>query len=132
LPSPILIGTESFWEGIDLPGDLLRLLFLTRIPFPVPDDPLELAKQELAESRGQNPFMTVSLPAAILKFRQGIGRMIRNSDDWGAVVITDSRMGRKNYGQILYDAAGVPVETYDNEGLLVKETAAWLRQMSGK
>jgi ATP-dependent DNA helicase DinG len=130
-PNPILIGTESFWEGIDLPGELLRLLILTRLPFPVPDDPLELAKQEEAEARGENPFMTVSLPAAILKFRQGIGRMIRNSSDWGAVVITDSRMGTKRYGRLFYDAAPSPIENYEHESLLVKETSGWLGQMQG-
>lgn len=127
-PNPIMIGTESFWEGIDLPGELLRLLILTRLPFPVPDDPLEQAKCEEAESRNENPFMTVSLPAAILKFRQGIGRMIRNSEDWGAVVITDSRMGTKNYGRIFFDAAPSPVESYEYESLLVKETSKWLSQ----
>lgn len=128
LRSAILIGTESFWEGIDLPDELLRLLFITRLPFAVPDDPLELARQELAEQRGENPFMTISLPQAVLKYRQGLGRMIRSATDWGAVIITDSRMARKSYGQILVAASPVDVHVADNEGLLVTETAAWLRQ----
>ncbi len=132
MPSPLLIGTEAFWEGIDLPGRLLRLLVMTRLPFPVPDDPLELAKQEQAEARGENAFMNVSLPTAVLKFRQGIGRMIRNSSDWGAVVITDSRMGTKNYGRIFFDAAPAPVEAYEHESLLVKEIAGWLTQMGDR
>jgi Rad3-related DNA helicase len=131
-PNPILIGTESFWEGIDLPGALLRLLIMTRLPFPVPDDPLELAKQEQAEARGENPFVSVSLPAAVLKFRQGIGRMIRNSEDWGAVVITDSRMGRKNYGRILFEAAPAPVEVFDHESLLTKSLLEWFHKQQGR
>jgi ATP-dependent DNA helicase DinG len=132
MPSPLLIGTEAFWEGIDLPGRLLRLLVMTRLPFPVPDDPLELARQEEAEARGENPFMSVSLPAAVLKFRQGIGRMIRNSSDWGAVVVTDSRMGTKNYGRIFFDAAPAPVETFDHESLIVKDISHWLAHMGGE
>jgi ATP-dependent DNA helicase DinG len=131
MPAPLLIGTESFWEGIDLPGRFLRLLIMTRLPFPVPDDPLELAKQEQAEARGENPFMAVSLPTAVLKFRQGIGRLIRNSSDWGAVVVTDSRMGTKNYGRIFFDAASAPVESHDHESQLIKDVGQWLREMGG-
>jgi ATP-dependent DNA helicase DinG len=132
MPSPLLIGTEAFWEGIDLPGRLLRLLVMTRLPFPVPDDPLELARQEEAEARGENPFMSVSLPVAVLKFRQGIGRMIRNSSDWGAVVVTDSRMGTKNYGRIFFDAAPAPVETFEHESLIVRDISRWLADMGEK
>ncbi len=123
----ILIGTESFWEGIDLPDELLRLLFITRLPFAVPDDPLELARQEQAEKKGENAFMTISLPQAVLKYRQGVGRMIRSASDWGAVIITDSRMGRKNYGRILFAASPVQVSVYDNESQLISETAQWLK-----
>ncbi len=125
----ILIGTESFWEGIDLPDELLRLLFITRLPFAVPDDPLELARQEQAEKKGDNPFMTISLPQAVLKYRQGVGRMIRSATDWGAVIITDSRMGKKNYGRILVAASPVPVNVYDSESQLINETSQWLRSM---
>jgi Rad3-related DNA helicase len=132
MPGPLLIGTEAFWEGIDLPGRLLRLLVMTRLPFPVPDDPLELARQEEAEVRGENPFMSVSLPVAVLKYRQGIGRMIRNSSDWGAVIVTDSRMGTKNYGRIFFDAAPAPVETFEHESLIVRDISRWLAEMGGK
>ena len=132
MPSPLLIGTEAFWEGIDLPGRLLRLLVMTRLPFPVPDDPLELARQEEAEARGENPFMSVSLPVAVLKFRQGIGRMIRNSADWGAVVVTDSRMGTKNYGRIFFDAAPAPVETFEHESLIVRDISRLANRYGGE
>ncbi len=127
----ILIGTESFWEGIDLPDELLRLLFITRLPFAVPDDPLELARQEQAEKKGDNAFMTISLPQAVLKYRQGVGRMIRSASDWGAVIITDSRMGRKSYGRILVAASPVQISIYDNETQLVNETAQWLKSKKG-
>lgn len=126
----MLIGTESFWEGIDLPDELLRVLFITRLPFAVPDDPLELARQELAESHGQNAFMTVSLPQAVLKYRQGIGRMIRSKTDWGVVIVTDSRMGRKNYGQILFAASPVEINVFDNEAQLVTEIGSWLKKQN--
>ncbi len=128
LRNAVLIGTESFWEGIDLPDELLRLLFITRLPFAVPDDPLELARQELAEKRGENPFMTISLPQAVLKYRQGLGRMIRSATDWGAVIISDSRMARKSYGQVLVAASPVEMRVYDQEVTLAKETSSWLKE----
>jgi ATP-dependent DNA helicase DinG len=121
----VLIGTESFWEGIDLPGELLRLLILTRMPFAVPDDPLEQARQERAVEVGENAFMTVSIPAAVLKYRQGIGRMIRSAADWGVVVITDSRMGHKRYGQIFMAASPVDVDVCDQEVELIKGVEEW-------
>ncbi|MFH2055767.1 MAG: helicase C-terminal domain-containing protein, partial [bacterium] len=124
----MLIGTESFWEGVDLPDDTLRLLVLTRLPFPVPDDPLEQVKSEQAEAIGQSPFMTVSLPAAVLKFRQALGRVIRSASDWGAVLVSDSRMSRKRYGAIFHDAAGVPVETCEHPSTLLRDLTAWLYQ----
>ena len=127
----ILIGTESFWEGIDLPDDLLRLLFITRLPFAVPDDPLELARQEQAEKKGESPFMTISLPQAVLKYRQGVGRMIRSATDWGSVIITDSRMAKKNYGRILFSASPVEINVYDSEPILISETAKWLNAKKG-
>ncbi len=122
----VLIGTESFWEGVDLPGDLLRLLVLTRMPFAVPDDPLEQARQERATQAGENAFMTVSIPSAVLKYRQGIGRMIRSAADWGVVVVSDSRMGHKRYGQIFIAASPVEVDIYDQEGELISAVNEWL------
>jgi ATP-dependent DNA helicase DinG len=124
----MLIGTESFWEGVDLPDDFLRLLVLTRLPFPVPDDPLQLAKSERALARGENPFTTVSLPTAILKYRQALGRVIRGLSDWGAVVITDSRMARKRYGSLFCSAAAAEVHTQPYESLLIKSVSDWLKR----
>lgn len=128
----MLIGTESFWEGVDLPDDTLRLLVLTRLPFPVPDDPLEQVKSEQAEALGQSPFMTVSLPTAILKFRQALGRVIRSASDWGAVLVSDSRMSRKRYGAIFHEAAGVPVDTAEHPSLLLRDLTDWLYHFRGE
>lgn len=130
-PGATLIGTESFWEGVDLPDDTLRLLVLTRLPFPVPDDPLEQVKSEHAEKLGLSPFMNVSLPTAVLKFRQALGRVIRSASDWGVVLVSDSRMSRKRYGAIFHEAAGVPVDTFEHPSLLCRETADWLHTMAG-
>jgi ATP-dependent DNA helicase DinG len=75
---------------------------------------------------GQNPFMSVSLPTAILKFRQALGRVIRSASDWGAVLVSDSRMSRKRYGAIFHDAAGVPVDTAEHPSLLLRDLTDWL------
>lgn len=122
----VLIGTESFWEGVDLPGDVLRLLVVTRLPFAVPDDPIERAKSEQATARGENPFVSLSLPAAILKYRQALGRVIRGLSDWGAVIVTDSRMARKRYGSLFFEASPAEVQVFQQESLLLKDVASWL------
>jgi ATP-dependent DNA helicase DinG len=122
----VLIGTESFWEGVDLPGDVLRLLVVTRLPFAVPDDPIEQAKGEQATARGENPFVSLSLPAAILKYRQALGRVIRGLSDWGAVIVTDSRMAKKRYGSLFLEASPAEVQVFQQESLLLKDVASWL------
>lgn len=95
----VLMGTHSFWQGIDLPGDLLRGVILMRLPFSVPDRPLEQARIEMLQKQGLNPFICYQLPNAILKFKQGFGRLIRSSNDTGIVAVLDSRIVTKSYGQ---------------------------------
>ncbi|MEC8910566.1 MAG: helicase C-terminal domain-containing protein, partial [Chloroflexota bacterium] len=93
-PNSVLLGTASFWEGVDLPPGLLKALVLTRLPFAVPTDPVVMARSNQYE----NPFSEFSLPQAVLRFRQGFGRLIRNKADRGTIVIMDNRITGKSYG----------------------------------
>ncbi len=95
----LLLGTDSFWEGIDLRGDALEILVLTKIPFPVPSDPLVSAEEERLSELGKSAFGEYSLPQAILTLRQGFGRLIRSKTDRGAVILTDARVLKKGYGK---------------------------------
>jgi ATP-dependent DNA helicase DinG len=95
----VLFGTDSFWQGVDVPGEALSNVIITRLPFAVPDHPLIEARLEYIEARGGNAFREFSLPEAILKFRQGVGRLIRTRNDQGIVVVLDNRILNKQYGQ---------------------------------
>jgi len=95
-----LFATDSFWEGVDAPGDTLRLVIICRLPFRTPGDPVFEARREAIEKRGLNPFMELSLPQAVIKFKQGFGRLMRRSADRGIVAVLDSRIHRKSYGQL--------------------------------
>jgi ATP-dependent DNA helicase DinG len=103
-PRSVLFGTDSFWMGVDVPGEALSNVIITRLPFAVPDHPLIEAKLELIEGRGGDPFTEYSLPEAILKLRQGIGRLIRTKSDRGIIVILDSRILTKPYGRAFLQA----------------------------
>jgi len=95
----VLFGVDSFWMGVDVPGKSLRNVIITKLPFDVPDHPITEAKIEAIEKRGGNAFTEFSLPGAILKFKQGVGRLIRNKSDKGIIVILDSRVVTKTYGK---------------------------------
>ncbi|MDR2134643.1 MAG: ATP-dependent DNA helicase DinG [Treponema sp.] len=96
--SSVLFATDSFWEGVDAPGDTLRLVILCRLPFRSPSDPVFEARRELLEKQGGNPFMDLSLPEAVMKFKQGFGRLMRRSSDHGVVAVLDGRILKKRYG----------------------------------
>ena len=100
----VLFGTDSFWTGVDLPGEALSSVIITRLPFVTPDHPLTEAKLEEIEAKGGDPFQAYSLPEAILKLRQGVGRLIRSSKDRGSIVILDSRILSRPYGKAFLKA----------------------------
>lgn len=107
----VLFGTDSFWAGVDVPGEALSNVIVTRLPFAVPDHPLVASRLEAITEEGGNAFMEYSLPEAILKLRQGVGRLIRSHRDSGCVVILDNRILTKRYGKAFLDALpGAPVE----------------------
>ncbi|MDC7222655.1 MAG: helicase C-terminal domain-containing protein, partial [Spirochaetales bacterium] len=97
--SSVLLATDSFWEGVDVPGDSLRQLIICRLPFRVPTEPILMARVEALEARGGNAFMQISLPEAIMRFKQGFGRLMRSKTDSGVVLILDGRIIQKNYGR---------------------------------
>jgi len=118
-PRAVLIGTDSFWEGVDLPGELLELLIITRLPFAAPTDPVEAARMETVEKEGESWFAGYSIPHAVLKFKQGFGRLIRQRTDKGIIIVTDKRLVKSSYGQIFLNS--VPAELkiiYDQKELL--------------
>jgi Rad3-related DNA helicase len=99
-PRAVLLGTRTFWEGIDLPGEQLSVLMIVKLPFAVPSDPLVAARSKEFD----NPFRDYTLPDAVLRFRQGFGRLIRRATDYGVVVLLDSRVWQKQYGHTFLEA----------------------------
>ena len=99
-PRAVLFATYSFWEGVDISGDALRCVIIVKLPFKVPSEPLMQARCELLASQGNDAFRDYSLPLAIIKFKQGFGRLIRSRSDSGCIVCLDARLVKKNYGQI--------------------------------
>ncbi|WP_407425261.1 helicase C-terminal domain-containing protein [Treponema sp.] len=98
--SSCLFATDSFWEGVDVPGNSLSLVIIVKMPFGVPSDPVFAARSEQISKKGGFPFMELSVPQAVIKFRQGFGRLIRRGDDTGAVVALDRRIIEKSYGKV--------------------------------
>jgi ATP-dependent DNA helicase DinG len=122
----VLLGTDSFWEGVDLPGNTLEILIITRLPFPVPSDPVFAALADNMAKEGRDPFYNLSVPRAILKLRQGVGRLIRTTSDYGIVIITDQRILSQGYGKSFTSALPVAAEKAQNLEELILKAKAWL------
>lgn len=100
----VLFGTSSFWEGVDVPGDALSAVIVVRLPFTSPEDPIFKAKARKLTEEGKNAFQEYALPEAVMRMRQGFGRLIRSSDDQGAFIILDRRIETKSYGKQFTEA----------------------------
>ncbi len=107
-PTSVLFATDSFWEGVDVPGRSLEQIIITRLPFRVPTDPVIQARTEAIEKAGGDPFRDYTIPQAVIRFKQGFGRLIRNRSDRGVVLILDSRIVNKGYGKIFLQSLPEP------------------------
>ena len=96
----ILFGTDSFWEGVDVPGRSLEQVIIARLPFRVPTEPVLEARAQAIEQRGGDPFMEYTVPQAVIRFKQGFGRLIRHRNDRGVVMILDTRVVKRGYGRM--------------------------------
>ena len=124
-PGAVLLGTESFWEGVDLPGEALEVLVIVKFPFAVPTEPIVAAHMERLEKMGINSFLHYSLPEAVIKFRQGFGRLIRTKSDKGVIVILDTRALTKRYGRAFLESLPTRVCTFDSVEKMVKTIQSW-------
>jgi len=104
LGNAVLLGSQSFWEGVDVPGDALSLVVIDKLPFAPPDDPLLAARLAHIERQGGNPFLDYQLPEAVISLKQGAGRLIRTETDRGVLMICDGRLAEKPYGRRILSA----------------------------
>ena len=125
--SSVLFATDSFWEGVDVPGESLSLVVIAKLPFAVPTDPVFAARGERISERGGFPFMELSVPDAVIKFRQGFGRLIRRTDDRGAVVVLDRRIIEKSYGRMFTESVPETKIIYSPLPELIESIGGFLR-----
>lgn len=127
LTHPVLVGSASFWEGIDLPGEVLTLVAIDKLPFAPPDDPVIEARLRECRARGGNPFAEYQLPEAAIALKQGAGRLIRTMGDWGVLMVGDVRLVEKSYGKRLW--RGLPPFARTRE---LNEALAFLSRKAGE
>ncbi len=121
----VLFGTESFWQGVDVPGDALEMLIIVRLPFSVPSEPLAIAQGELLRSEGKDPFLWMSVPEAAIRFRQGFGRLIRSQSDRGVVLILDTRVVTERFGRAFSKSLPTELRQYQSPEDLLGELEEW-------
>ena len=126
--SSVLFATDSFWEGVDVPGDTLHIVILCRLPFRVPSEPVLRARMASIEARGGNPFGELSLPDAVVRMRQGFGRLMRRHDDSGVVLILDPRIVTKQYGAVFLDSLPAARRVIGPAADVLREVASFFRQ----
>ncbi len=122
----VLFATDSFWEGVDAPGEALSVVIICRLPFKVPTDPVVSARMEAIEKRNGNAFMEFLIPEAVMKLKQGFGRLMRKSTDRGAVLILDSRLLRKNYGPFFLDSLPKTARSFKEKNLVLEDVERFL------
>jgi len=126
--SSVLFATDSFWEGVDAPGDTLQMVILCRLPFRVPSEPVLKARMASIEARGGNPFGELSLPDAVMRMRQGFGRLMRRHDDSGVVLILDPRIVTKKYGSVFLESLPPARRVIAPAAEVLREVTAFFRQ----
>ncbi len=124
-PGSILLATDSFWQGVDLPGDALQLLVIAKLPFSVPSDPIVRANSNALKAAGENDFMGYSVPEAAIKYKQGVGRLIRSTTDFGAIISLDDRIFTKRYGDYFRNSTPIPHVLARSEKEMVDMIRGW-------
>jgi ATP-dependent DNA helicase DinG len=122
----VLFAAQSFWEGVDVPGDALSLVIIDRLPFAAPGDPLVAARIDQLRERGEDPFLSYQLPQAAIALRQGFGRLIRSRQDRGIVALLDRRVTNRRYGQFFLKSLPPAIRISDRTAL-----GAWLGRVPG-
>jgi len=122
----ILFGTNTFWEGVDLPSDKLEILLIPKLPFSSPSNPIVESKMNYYNGMGMSSFMEYQLPEAILRLKQGIGRLIRSQEDMGVCILGDPRILKKQYGQIILDSINLDLVEFSENDTVVEKTKFFL------
>lgn len=128
----VLFGTDSFWEGVDVPGQALVQVIIPRLPFRVPSEPVIEARVEAIERAGGNSFLDYTVPQAVLKFKQGFGRLIRSRSDYGAIMLFDKRVVSKSYGRVFIESLPECTMIVGAAATVIDEVAKFLRQKEGR
>ena len=124
----ILLGTDSFWEGIDVPGEACEVVIIPRLPFPIPTHPSQYRHRGKNEKNPWRVFMSFAVPEAVIRFRQGCGRLIRTSTDRGALVVLDNRIINKGYGKQFIRSLFSDFKTFEDKKNMFSEIIAFFAE----